>query len=164
MTTALITDDIFETETMAELCARQGRLGEAVTIFRHLLASAPRSPARARWQARLAELESHWQPAGEGEVAPADIPLPPVPGVNVQTTEDAVTVAWALPASTPAPALEVFFVQRTPGGIETTKRTLPLDSPSGRRGFAVPGLHSAIAAAGTLVEGRFVPVARSGRG
>jgi septum site-determining protein MinC len=59
-------DPLFATETMAELSARQGRLADAVAIYRHLVrasggaaAGSPDEAARVeRWTARLAELES----------------------------------------------------------------------------------------------------------
>lgn len=58
-------DALFATETMAELSARQGRVAEAVAIYRHLLGGvqaastqAPDDAARVeRWMARLAALE-----------------------------------------------------------------------------------------------------------
>lgn len=51
-------DDVFATETMAELCARQGRFGDAVSIYRRLLGGgAVPADKSARWQARLGELE-----------------------------------------------------------------------------------------------------------
>ena len=53
---------MFATETMAELSARQGRLPDAVAIYRHLVREAEAGGAvdagrLARWKARLAELE-----------------------------------------------------------------------------------------------------------
>jgi septum site-determining protein MinC len=54
-------DALFATETMAELSARQGRIADAVAIYRHLLAGRSGCPADderlARWLARLAALE-----------------------------------------------------------------------------------------------------------
>jgi hypothetical protein len=159
----MIANDIFETETMAELCARQGRLGEAIQIFRHLIEVAPASPARGRWATRLSELETRWRPGGDAEVVPAAVPIPAAPGVAVQAADDVVTVAWSLPPGTPAPALEIFYVQKTPAGVETGKRQVALEEPAGRLALAVPGLHSALAAVGRRVEERFVPLARSPR-
>ncbi len=49
--------DLFVTETMAELSARQGRTADAVAIYRRLIASAPAGERRERWQRRLAALE-----------------------------------------------------------------------------------------------------------
>jgi septum site-determining protein MinC len=49
--------DLFMTETMAELSARQGRLGDAILIYRRLIAAGPPEERRARWGARLAALE-----------------------------------------------------------------------------------------------------------
>lgn len=48
---------MFATETMAELCARQGRCADAVAIYRRLLTGSVDDGKRARWQARLEELE-----------------------------------------------------------------------------------------------------------
>ena len=58
--------DLFATATMAELSARQGRVADAMAIYRQLLRGAeaegpgaPDDAARvAKWRARLAELES----------------------------------------------------------------------------------------------------------
>jgi septum site-determining protein MinC len=54
-------DPLFATETMAELSARQGRLAEAVAIYRHLVggpeAAADDGARVERWKMRLAELE-----------------------------------------------------------------------------------------------------------
>jgi septum site-determining protein MinC len=60
--------DLFGTETMAELCARQGQTGRAVAIYRRLIASNPDAPAG--WRQRLAALE---------KVAPSVPPPTPPP-------------------------------------------------------------------------------------
>jgi septum site-determining protein MinC len=60
--------DLFGTETMAELCARQGQTGRAVAIYRRLIASNPGAPAA--WRQRLAALE---------KVAPSEAPATPPP-------------------------------------------------------------------------------------
>ncbi len=156
-------EHLYDTETMAELCARQGRLTEAIAIFRELSASAPDAQTRARAQERLASLESRWQPLRETETPAAPIDAPSAPGVNVVVGEDQVTVAWALPPDTATPALDVLVLQRTPAGIDPHKKLLPLRETSGCLGLALPGVHSALAAAGTLREGRFVPLTRAGR-
>jgi septum site-determining protein MinC len=75
---------LFATETMAELSARQGRLADAVSIYRHLLRGAASDPAAAerveRWTARLAELEGGGPAPGPTPVAPAaPRPAPPPP-------------------------------------------------------------------------------------
>ena len=70
-------DNLFATETMAELSARQGRVADAVAIYRHLVGAAAGPHADApdedasvrRWKARIAELEG-------GGIAVA--PPPPV--------------------------------------------------------------------------------------
>jgi septum site-determining protein MinC len=77
--------DLFATETMAELSARQGRFGDAAAIYRQLLrvaaaegTGAPADAAReeriARWQGRLADLQAR---AGGG--APRSSPPPQTP-------------------------------------------------------------------------------------
>jgi septum site-determining protein MinC len=73
-------DTLFATETMAELSARQGRVAEAIAIFRHLVAAAgdaPEDAARvAKWKARVAELEE----SGAGAPAAARQPASPLRG------------------------------------------------------------------------------------
>lgn len=157
----MTTDHLYETETMAELCARQGRIGEAISIYRALGETAPDTATRTRAQARQAILESTWQPLRETEVPPADVPLPPEPGVTVLVGEDQITVAWALPADTSPLALDILVLQRTSAGIDAQKKLLPLATASGRLGLAVPAVHSAVAAAGTVRAGRFVALART---
>jgi hypothetical protein len=153
-------DELYETETMAELCGRQGRPGEAVAIYRRLCDSHPTSARMARWLERLEVLEGQTGRA-DREIAPTEIPLPAAPGVAVAANDDGVTVAWSLAPGTPEPTLELFLIQRTPAGVETGKRTLPLASAAGRVAFAVPALHSAVAAVGRREGDRFVPLARS---
>ena len=154
-------EHLYETETMAELCARQGRLSEAIAIFRELAETAADSATRARARARLDTLEASWQPLRVAEVPPADLALPAIPGVALLLGEDQVTVAWALPPETNSPALDVLVLQRTPGGIDPQKKLLPLTETSGHIGLLLPGVHSALAAAGTIREGRFVAIVRS---
>jgi septum formation inhibitor MinC len=48
---------LFGTETMAELCARQGRLGEAIKIYQRLLSQSPPPDKVARWTDRCKSLE-----------------------------------------------------------------------------------------------------------
>ncbi len=75
--------DLFVTETMAELSARQGRIGDAVAIYRRLLAGGAVGDRRARWELRLAAL-SGAAVTGVSEVAaretaavsPAPTPTP----------------------------------------------------------------------------------------
>jgi septum site-determining protein MinC len=69
---------MFATETMAELSARQGRLADALAIYRHLVRGAASEGGDgderlARWKVRLAELESGaaGAPIAEVKAAPA---------------------------------------------------------------------------------------------
>jgi hypothetical protein len=154
-------DRIYETETMAELCARQGRFGEAIDIYRRLSDVVTDVTLQARFRRRLTTLEARWRPPGAQEAPPADVPIPRAPGVSVLVGEEQVTVAWSLPLESMAPALDLLLLQRTASGIETTKRTMRVNHPSGRIGLLAPALHSAAAAAGNLIEGRFVALARA---
>jgi septum site-determining protein MinC len=65
--------DLFVTETMAELSARQGRLGDAIMIYRRLIAAGPPEERRARWGARLAALEG----SSTADAAAAPVPTTP---------------------------------------------------------------------------------------
>ncbi|MES1210080.1 MAG: hypothetical protein ABUS79_29445, partial [Pseudomonadota bacterium] len=47
---------MFETETMAELCARQGLLDQAIDIFRRLAEMAGDPALRLRYETRISEL------------------------------------------------------------------------------------------------------------
>ncbi|HEY2731294.1 MAG TPA: septum site-determining protein MinC [Polyangia bacterium] len=50
--------ELFGTETMAELCARQGRLDDALVIYRRLCAQGADEERHERWSARLRALEA----------------------------------------------------------------------------------------------------------
>jgi len=154
-------DHIYQTETMAELCARQGRIGEAIGIYRRLTDVVTDTALLARLQRRLASLEARWRPSGEGQAPPADLALPPAPGVSILVGDEQVTVAWSLPFDTASPALDLLLLTRTTSGIEPSKRIVPVPTATGRLALTRPAIHSAIAAAGSLVQGRFIPLART---
>ena len=67
--------ELFGTETMAELCVRQGRLPDALAIYRRLCARGAGDERHARWSARLEVLEQ--QPAA-GRASPERDDAPPV--------------------------------------------------------------------------------------
>jgi septum formation inhibitor MinC len=90
--------ELFGTETMAELCARQGRVADAVAIYRRLVRRGDPGDARqARFRERLAALEralranlaagtgagrrppvaARVEPVAEAPVAAAALPAPP---------------------------------------------------------------------------------------
>ncbi|HTB61186.1 MAG TPA: septum site-determining protein MinC [Polyangia bacterium] len=75
-------DTMFATETMAELSARQGRVADAVAIYRHLLNGAEADERSEKWKGRLAELEA--RPTGAAAL--------PAPGA---TPRDRITPAQA---------------------------------------------------------------------
>jgi septum site-determining protein MinC len=66
-------EEVFATETMAELCARQGRLADATAIFGRLLQRDPGDAAAARWTERLAALKAQ---AANGIASAAAAPNP----------------------------------------------------------------------------------------
>lgn len=153
---------------MAELCARQGRLGEAIAIFHRLLAAHPRHEGRSRWTERLSELEGTWQEIGGGPTLPEEVPIPRPPGVTAVSGQDAAgrtvaVFAWALPASPSPPVLEALLITRGADGIETERRRFELAASAGRLVLPVVGLHTTAAAIGHLAGDRFVAVARSMR-
>lgn len=162
----------FETETMADLFLRQGHRDDALAIYRRLLARAVDDVAvRGRLLQRIAAIEGREdtppaeasQPSAAtvaGDAAATGPPLP-TPGLRTHSAGNALTVDWRLPPETSAATLELFLVVRTPAGVATETRSLPLDRPSGRLVLDVAGLHSARAAAGFVSGGRFVPLART---
>jgi septum site-determining protein MinC len=90
--------ELFGTETMAELCARQGRLAEALSIYRRLCARGANDERHRRWSARLAVLEAQgFAPTAPGPTFPAPAPIfgPPAP--------IAAKAAHALPMVVAAP-------------------------------------------------------------
>ena len=74
-------DTMFATETMAELSARQGRVADAVAIYRHLLRDAEANARTEKWKGRLAELEAGATTAAAPAPtsAPAQTPSAPPP-------------------------------------------------------------------------------------
>jgi septum site-determining protein MinC len=77
--------ELFGTETMAELCVRQGRRDDALAIYRRLCERGA-DERRDRWAARLRELEDGAGPA------PAPAPAP-----RAATRREAAPPVHALP-------------------------------------------------------------------
>ncbi len=110
-------DTLFATETMAELSARQGRIADAIAIYRHLVGAAEATPAStpddaarvARWKARIAELD-----AGGASVAPA--PPPPRTRVQAPAPADRGDAAEAPVATTIAHAASLVVDQPVRSG------------------------------------------------
>jgi hypothetical protein len=141
---------VFDTETMAELCVRQGLYDQAVDIFRRLSEVAADATVRLRYETRISELTATHAPA------PVE-----VPGLRVTARADEVEVEWRLPPETPAPTLQVLLLRRGAGGIETDPRAVSLATTHGRTVFAVSDLCGVRAAAGKLIDGgAFVPLVR----
>jgi len=153
---------VFETETMAELCVKQGLVTEALAIYRRLVDGAPDEATRGRHAARLAALERIARDAARTRQGQAAAPpeAPGAPALTVERRADALHFAWRLPPETRDPALQVLLLRRGPEGIETESRTLRLDGARGTTRVDAPGLHAVHAAVGWLDGARFVPLAR----
>jgi len=142
---------VFDTETMAELCVKQGLHDQAIDIFRRLAAETGDPSDRGRFEARIAEL------AGKPAAAPSPID---VPGLRVSERTGAVEIEWRLPPDTRGPTLQLLLLRRTPEGIEADRRTLPLAATEGRTVVTVADLRGVRAAAGRLDGDAFVPLVR----
>jgi len=134
---------------MAELCARQGLLDQAIDIFRRLAEIADDPDRRLRYQTRISEL------ARDPSLRPIE-----TPGLRVRELEGEIEIEWRLPPELTTPTLQVLFLRRGPAGIEPEGRTVPLDTAHGRLTFPSEGVASVRAAAGRLYEGSFVPLVR----
>ena len=154
----------FETETMAELCLRQGHRDEALAIYTRLLSRAPDQTTRTRLEQRILALETappeQKAPVETTNWNPPESPLG-TPGIRSQLTDDVAIVEWSLPTGTAGPTLQLLLVSRTPSGVTTETRSVPLDAATGRLVLSVPGLHSLRAAAGSTTSDRFIPLART---
>jgi hypothetical protein len=155
----------FETETMADLCMRQGHHAEALAIYRRLLKRSIDEAERERIARRIAAAERDVAVAKpraatwEGLPAP-EVPLP-VPGVRVRWSGDDLSIEWRLPRRNTTPGLEVLLVTRGPSGVATETRAIDVDADAGRITMTVKGLHLARVAAGFRTGDHFVPVART---
>jgi hypothetical protein len=140
---------VFDTETMAELCVKQGLLDQAIAIYRRMSTESEDPVVLRRYAERIVALERQ----------PGHIPLE-TPGLRVQVHDSEVQIEWRLPTDTLTPTLQLLVLRRTADGIEADGRTMPLASPHGRTLVRVPDLHSVRAAAGRLVDQTFVPIVR----
>ena len=141
---------MFDTETMAELCVKQGLTDEALAIYRRL--------ADLTGGARHAPpLRGADGSAGEPGRGPADGHA----RAARRSRGDEVEIEWRLPPNVNAPALQLLLLRRTPTGIAVEPRTTPLTSPGGTTVVVVPDLHSLRAAAGRVRDdGTFIPIVR----
>jgi septum site-determining protein MinC len=129
-------DPLFATETMAELSARQGRVSEAVAIYRHIIGALQAAPAPgpddaarvARWTERLAALE-----AGGAGVAAA---VPPAVAAQEPASPKRGASAGA---SSPAPADDA---QRASLVIQDPVRSGQVIYAQGRDLIVVASVHS----------------------
>jgi hypothetical protein len=179
---------MFDTETMAELYVKQGLAKKALDMYQRLVLEAEDEITRARRRQRIGELEqivaaataarasASASPASQsteaGDRAPAFTPPPPetlarpepkalpLPGVRAEWDRRHTTITWRLPADTVAPALDLLLLMRTPAGIITERRTLPLTTAEGRTALPVPDLYAVRVAAGRLEGERFIPMVR----
>jgi hypothetical protein len=141
--------DVFDTETMAELCVRQGLIEQAITIYQRMATTADDAHLRRRYHERIVELERR----------PDFEPLE-TPGIRIHAGKGEVQVEWRLPPDTVEPTLQLLLLHRTPQGIEPETRTIPVGAPHGRTTVNAADLHSVRAAAGRTVGDLFVPIIR----
>ncbi len=134
---------------MAELCARQGLLDQAIDIFRRLAEVAGDPTQRLRYETRISEL------ARDPSLQALE-----TPGLRVRQIDGEVEVAWRLPPDLATPTLQLLLLRRGPAGVENDARSLPLPGPHGRMTFPAGGLASVRAAAGRVQDGSFVPLVR----
>jgi hypothetical protein len=149
----------FDTETMAELCLKQGLLDEGLAMYRRLAEAAPDAVSRERRRRRIVELEA----GGPAATAPEPAPRLPLvaPAVRLTHERDQLVFAWAVPPGTRGPALQLLLMRRTAaGGVETEARTLTLPGATGELTVVAAQLYALRAAVGSLDEGRFVPLAQ----
>ena len=144
---------MFDTETMAELCVKQGLTGEAIAIYRRLARATDDADKRRLYEARIGALRPSTS-------EPSDVTPMETPDLRVDRRGDDVEIEWRLPADVATPALQVLVLRHTPAGIEAEPRTMPLTSTEGRTALGVPALHSLRVAAGRLRDGRFIPIVR----
>ncbi len=144
-------DVLFATETMAELSARQGRLADALAIYRHLVAgAAPEDGARvAKWQARIAELEG-----GGAGGAPPPAPRAAAPGPHAPLP-GAVADATASPNAAPRASLVIREPVRSGQVIYADGRDLIVIAPvnSGAQLLADGNIHVYGALKGRAIAG-----------
>jgi septum site-determining protein MinC len=99
---------MFATETMAELSARQGRRGDALAIYRHLVRSGEGEgeggERLARWRSRLAELE--------GSGAPPSAPVASAPGPRAPAPRAVAAPARTLVIREPVRSGQVIYAER----------------------------------------------------
>lgn len=153
---------MFETETMAELCLKQGLVRDALIIYRRLLAAAVDESTRTRRAQRIAELELR-------DSGPHAVPNEP-PASDIRARLQAwlaarvdvrqVTFDWQLPAGTRVPALQILVLRREETGISAERRTVRLPDAEGTLSLPIARIHSLRAAAGRLEGDRFVPLVR----
>jgi len=145
---------MFETETMAELCLKQGLVRDALAIYRRLLAAAPDESTRHRRAQRIAELELR-------DSGPHAVPAEaPATDIRARLDERQVTFDWRLPAGTLVPALQILVLRREETGISAERRTVRLPDAEGTLSLPIARIHSLRAAAGRLEGDRFVPLVR----
>ena len=112
-------EELFGTETMAELCARQGRLADAITIYQRLLDGETDPERQERMAERLYELTR----AGSRVAVPAAsarrVPLPaaasPPPRREIRTAAEPSPPA-AAPAALSAPKMPLVVEQPVRSG------------------------------------------------
>ena len=145
---------MFDTETMAELCVKQGLAGEALAIYRRL-ADATRTTTGAACTRR----------ASARSTTPRQAPDVTADGdarsCASRRRGDEVRDRMAAAVGVATPALQMLMLRRTPDGIAAEPRTVPLRRPRAAVS-ACPTLHSLRVAAGRCAT-PFIPSSAAGR-
>ena len=124
---------MFETETMAELCLKQGLLRDALVIYRRLLAAAvdERHARAARAAHRRARAPRQRAARGAGRRRrPTSARAPRVATPRMSDIRQ-VTFDWQLARRTPVPALQILVLRREETGISAERRTVRLPDAEG---------------------------------
>jgi len=97
---------------MAELSARQGRVSDAIAIYRRMLGGATDDERRARWAARLTALENGAAAAPEPRPAPSG-PAPAPPPATTPAAQPPPDAGLRLPmvVSQPVRAGQIVYAQ-----------------------------------------------------
>jgi septum site-determining protein MinC len=101
--------ELFGTETMAELYARQGQLADAIGIYRRLIDGKPDDERLVRWTQRCQSLERAQSKAGGIALTPAPLPTAPAAPLVTDTITDDIT-----DVSAPAPVDPAMVVSAAP--------------------------------------------------
>jgi septum formation inhibitor MinC len=106
--------ELFGTETMAELYARQGRLADAIGIYRRLIGGKPDDERLGRWTDRCQSLERAQSKAGGIALTPAPLPAAPATLSVAESITDDITDVTPPAKVDPAMVVSAASVHKLP--------------------------------------------------